>query len=174
MSAVSCTTKCTLNFNQTPSSGPLANTPIQFGPAVQAVLKAGGVAADQIDTVHDKVYTFVASTAQPLDLSSLTDVLNNAITFVGGRVRLIAFQFQGEVDGSYLLLGNAGTNEWDAFLSAGGTLKVFPATATNDGFFILSAPNTTGMPVDSTHKILEMTPSAHAFSVRVVVAGCSS
>jgi hypothetical protein len=172
MAAVTGTLKSTATFTQTPATGPLAALPLNFGPTFNTAFKTSGTLLDQVDLAYYATLTFVASTAQTLDLTALTDVLNNAVNFA--RVRGIGLRVNSTTDAASLLIGAAGTNEWNAFLSASGTLKVPASTATpNDAWFVLTAPNTTGFVVDGTHKALKLTPSAHAFTVDVVIVGCS-
>lgn len=132
---------------------------------------ANGTLADQVDTLHMKQYSFAASTPITIDLTALADVYGNPISFA--RVDLLAIKINNAVDGQVLKLGDSVTNEWDAFLSAAGVLTVFPGTASNDGFFLLAAPNTTGMAVTATSKTLKMDPGANAFTADVIIAGRS-
>jgi hypothetical protein len=159
---------------QQAGTGILAGISTQKLETFKSVMQTAGVLADQCDTLHMKTYSFVASTPQTIDLSTLTDIYGNAISFSGGRVRVLAIKINSTTDGVNLILGDSVTNEWDAFLSAAGTLTVFPGTANNDGFFILAAPNTTGMAVSSSHKTLKLDPGSNTFTADVIIAGCSS
>lgn len=172
MSNVTGSIKGVATFSQTPATGPLAGNPLNFGPTFNTLFRTSGTLLDQCDQAYVATLTFVASTPQTLDLTSLADVLNNAVSFA--RVRGIAIRCNSTTDAASLTVGSAGTNEWNAFLSASGTLKIPAGTATpNDAWFALTAPNTTGFVVDSTHKALKLLPSAHAFTADIVIVGCS-
>ena len=166
-----------LNFTQTPAAGFLAGVQVPANKTIQAIFKTAGVIADQVDTLYANTLTFVASTPQTIDLTTLTDILGNAITFA--RVRLIAIRVNSTTDGQNLLVGGAGANEWDGFLTSGAKITVFPSTAAsggglnNSGFFILAAPNTTGAVVNSGSKLLKLDPGSNAFTVDILIAGCS-
>lgn len=165
-------TQPTLSFQLTPASGFLANSQITVADSYLTQFGYGHL-ADQCDLVYAASITFVTSTPQTLDLTSLTDVVGGAVNFA--RVRLVAIKNLSTADAAVLTVGNSVTNEWDGFLSAAGTLKVFPSSANNPkgGWVILTAPNTTGIVVDSTHKTLKLDPGANAFTVNVIIAGGS-
>jgi hypothetical protein len=131
-----------------------------------------GTLADQCDLEHSKIYSFLASTPQTIDLTTVTDVLGGTAAFA--RIRFMTFKMKSTTDAATLIVGNAATNAWSAALGATGTLTLRGSTATNDGGFALWSPNTTGYVVDSTHKSLLMTPSAHAFDVDVYIFGASA
>jgi hypothetical protein len=165
--------KLTTSFQQAASGLPgnqTASLSVQQSPACN--FSTSGTAADQCDLKHTKTYSFVASTAQTIDLTALTDVFGNAVSFV--KVRSITFIFQGTTDGASLTLGNAASNAWTGFLNAAGTLTIYPSSASNSGIFALTAPNTGGMPVSGTSKSLKMAPSAHNFNVDIEIAGTSA
>jgi hypothetical protein len=166
--------KGTINVAEMLGSGIETGLQIPLTLSWRSIFSTSGTLADQCNLVYASTLTFVASTAQSLDLSNLTDLNNNAINFATGRVRFVAFRHQGQVDGSYVEVGGAGSNPWIGFLSSGASLTVFPSSTINDGWVILSAPNTTGMVVSSTSKILLLTPSAHAFNFDVVIGGCNA
>jgi hypothetical protein len=151
-------------------SGISAGSALQIPKSFKSILGAGNL-LDQCDTIHAKQYVFVPSTPQVIDLKAgiILDLLGNPAAF--STVRLIAIRLLTQVDGAALIIGDAVTTEWDAFLSAAGTLKVFPGTAANDGFWILAAPNTTAMPVTSSSKSLKMDPDTAAFTAEVIIAG---
>jgi hypothetical protein len=162
-----------ISFTQFAAIGatPADDTPVAVL-ALRGAFNASGVAADQCDLIYARPLTFVASTPQTLDLTALTDPAGNAISFA--RVRFLAIRIRDTTAGHVLLVGGAGTNEWGGFLSSGAILTVFPSTAANDGFFLLPAPNTTGIVVSGTSKLLKLDPGAVALGiVDVVIAGCS-
>jgi hypothetical protein len=130
---------------------------VQLG--MQCLFSRSGTAADQVDRYHALRYTFVASTAQEIDVLSL----------VGPRVRLWQIAFEdGTNTAAWLKLGGAALNAWAAI----GDLTIYPGSATNHGGLILPAP-AGGIPVTSGSKMLKMLPSAHAFSIRILALGAS-
>lgn len=170
--AVTGTSSITLSFSQTPSSGFLSSTPIPLAESVRTVFRTSGVAADQVDGIYAKTITFVASTPQTIDVSALTDIFGNTIT--AARARLVAIKVKWVTDNVPLLVGGAGANEWDGFLTSGGKVSVFPSSSTNDGFFIISAPQTTGIPINGTSKLLKLDPQTAAGDIDIIIATCSS
>jgi hypothetical protein len=137
-----------------------------------ASFKTAGVAADQVNLIYANTLTFVSTVPQTLDLTALLDPLGAAVNFA--RVRFQAYRINSNTVGAYLILGGAATNEWTGMLGTGSGLKILASTAANDGFFVISAPNTNGYPVTGTSKNLLMTPSAHGFTVDVIIAGCNA
>lgn len=172
MANVTGAVKATVNASQTPSTGFLSGTPLGIQDALNFAFRAAGTAADQCDLCHAKTYSFVASTPQTIDLTALTDILGGAVAFA--RIRAILIRVKSTTDAATLTVGNAASNAWSALLGATGTVALRGSTSSNDGGCLFLAPNTTGWVVDSTHKSLLMTPSAHAFDVDVVILGCSA
>lgn len=158
---------------QTPASGFLAGTTLQI-PEILSVALTNGTAANQIDLIYAGTISLASSTPQTLDLTSLTDVLGGAVALA--RVKLIAIKNKSTTDGQNVTAGNAASNAWSAMLGSTGTITILPGTSTNPdgGWFINSAPNTTGWPVDSTHKNLKLDPGSASISVDVVIAGASA
>jgi|GEM_PF-1981465 len=173
MAQVSGTIQPNFAFTQTPTSGILSGSPIQV-PETLLISLANGTGADKIDLLFAKQLTFSASTSQTLDLTALTDILGAAVSFA--RVRVVAIKVYSQTDAASLTVGGAASNAWEAFLSTAGTITIPAASAANQNgaFFLLTAPNTTGWVVDSTHKNLKLQPSAHAFNADVFLAGCSA
>jgi hypothetical protein len=136
---------------------------------LRTIFGVSGALADQCSKLHLKQYSLVASTPQNIDLQSLVDVSGATVSLAA--VRVIAFRNNASTDGWVLLVGAAGANEWDAIVSASGTLTVYPASGVNDGFAVFQAPNTTGAVVDSTHRLLKLDPGPHSFTVDVLIAG---
>ena len=160
------------SFYYTPGAGFLNGTAIQLNKSIRSLFNTSGVTADQVDTLYCNTLTFAASTPQTLDLTSLTDILGQSISFA--RVRLLIIRINSTTDGQNLLMGASGTNEWNALVSASGTITVYPSTSLNAGYNCFSMPNTTGAVVSGSHKTLKLDPGANAFSVDVIIAGCSS
>jgi hypothetical protein len=170
MAVVTATLKLNTTTTQTAAGIPGQATSLAGTQSMTTNLGSGTV-LDAADLKYSKTLVFAASTAQNLDLSALTDVYGNAVNFA--RIRSISINVLGQVDGSSLTVGAAAANPWAAVLGATGTLTLFPATAANAGFFALTAPNTTGMVVSGTSKVLKLLPSAHAFSADVEIVGAS-
>jgi hypothetical protein len=162
-----------LKFNLTPSAGYLA------GQTIAAALGLGlkltyGTGADQIDLIAPLDLTFVASTMQSIDLTSMVDTLGTALSFA--RVKLFALRVESQTDGATLTLTPDATNGWSTGpVGASSSLLLLPGSLANPfgGFTIFSAPNTTGYVVNSTHKKVDMTPNANAFTATLLIAGCS-
>ena len=160
-----------LNFAFTPGAGFLAGQQFNLVEALRTVFRIGGVLADQVDLISVNTYTFVASTPQTKDMTTdLTDIQGTVI--VPARARLLAFRPKWTTDVP-LVIGDSVTNEWDGFLSAAGTLKIFPSTTNNDGWTVISAPQTLGIPITSTSKTLKFDPQTAAGDVDFIFAGCS-
>jgi hypothetical protein len=161
-----------LYFSQTPSTGFLAGVPLPVAETVRTIFRTSGVLADQVDGIHAKTYTFVASTPQTIDVTALTDIVGGSIT--ASRARLIAIKVKWTTDNVPLLVGAAAATEWTGFLTAGSKLSVFPSTATNDGWVIIAAPQTTGIPISGSSKSLKLDPQGAAGNVDIIIAFCST
>jgi hypothetical protein len=162
----------TINFTQVSAVGIGSSVNLPILSAFKSQFRVSGGNLDQCDTIYAKTLNFVASTPQTLDLTTLTDVVGNAISFA--RVRLIAFRVHATTDGWMLLVGDSVTNEWDGLCSAGATVKVYSSTAINDAFVLFQMPNTTGAAVSPTTKTLKLDPGANALGlVDVIIVGCA-
>lgn len=148
--------------------------------ALRSLFSASGPLLDQCDLLYYKPIVFVASTPQTLDLKSLPDIFGTAGAVVFARVRFRAIRLdytgtESDRDAVYLDCGNDGTaDEWslpDGYLSVNGYHRVRAGTLANDGFEVAQAPNTTGWTVSSGGKLWKLTPSAHAFTAHIVLAG---
>ncbi len=162
------------SFTQTGSTGFLTGTqiPLQLTLALNI---AAGTAADKADLIHALTYTFVASTAQTIDLTSLTDVLGGAVNFA--RVRLFALRVNSTTDAASLTIGNAAATQWLGFLGTTTSTLIIPAASaanTTGAWTMITGPNTTGMAVSGSSKSLKMLPSAHAFTADLIIVGCSA
>lgn len=162
-----------LSPSETPASGPFNGQAIS--PATLAwrfAYRVAGQLADQVDGLYYATPTFVASTPQTIDLQALTDPLGNSITCV--RVRFFAIKVGWTTDNVPLLVGGAGTNEWDGFLTSGAKVSVFPSSSLNDGGLILLAPQTTGIAVSGTSHLLKLDPQTAAGLVTICIGTCST
>jgi hypothetical protein len=172
MANVAGSAKVTLNVTQKLASGFLTGVPLPIAESLGFTFNVAGALADQCNLCHAKTYSFLASTPQPIDLTTITDILGATTVFA--RVRLLLLWMKSTNDAATLTVGNAATNAWSALLGATGTLTLRGSTATNNGLALFFAPNTTGWVVDATHKSLLMTPSAHAFDCDVIILGCDA
>jgi hypothetical protein len=158
-------------FRETFGSGPYNGSTLGFpSKRLQSYFNAG-TALDQIDGVSFNLVTIPASTPQTLDLTALVDLVGNPLTVA--RVRFLAIKVLTATDGIKVLVGNNGSNDFVGFVSAGGTITVYPSSPGNDGFAIFSAPNTTAAAVDATHKILKFDSGSSAATVLVIVGTAS-
>ncbi len=132
-----------------------------------------GVIADKVDGIHYNKYTMVTSTPQTIDLSSLTDPFGVAIT--AARCRFFAAKWTSTTDNVPLLIGNAAATAWQGLVvSATAVIPVYPSSASNDGWFIQAAPQTTGMVIDGSHKSLKLDPQAAAGDLYIFALFCST
>lgn len=173
MSNVTGSMKVTMSSTQTPTGLPGTVTPLTINQTFNSSFQ-NGTAADQVDTRYTNTLTFVASTPQVLDLTSLLDTSGNTISFA--RVRRLSIKFKDTTDGQTLVLGYGTTtaNAWTSLISNPGTLTLQPSTAGNDGFIALSAPNTTGWVVGTSNKLLNLNPGTSAFSIDIEILGASA
>lgn len=155
-----------------PSSGPQAGQPTTIADVRLKSDLTTGTLADQVDGRADLLLTFVASTPQTIALNTLVDIYGAALTVA--RVRYLAFKILATTDGFNLLVGGAASNEWVGFLPAGSKMTVFPSSAKNDGFTIISAPGTTAMQVTGGSFNLKLDPGANAFQARLIIGTCSA
>jgi hypothetical protein len=172
MSTVTGSVKVNISGSQTPGTLPGTVTPVNVNQTFNCNFATSGTTADSVDLMHVKTYSFAASTAQTLDLTSLTDVYGGAVAFA--RVRAIEIKVKSTTDGATLTLSPGASNGWTNFLGTSSTLILQASTSSNDAGFVVTAPNTTGWVVDSTHKTLTLTPSAHAYDVDVQIMGASA
>lgn len=173
MANVTGTIRVSATFAQTPSGLPGQSTAQSNPQAFGCVFGTSGVLADQVDQKYSNTLAFVASTPQVLDLKSLLDVFGGAVAFA--RVRSITLKLKSGIDGVVLKVGYATTtaNSWVGMVTNPGQLTIYSSSATNDGSFTWTAPNTTGAPVGTSNRLLNLDPGLNAFSVDIEIAGCS-
>lgn len=174
MSVVTLSSQLSFNFSEQVPTGYIAGQPIPVVDAIRLAFRTSGVLADQVDGVYAARLTFVASTPQTLDLQGVAfvDVLGNAITVA--RARFLYYRWTNVVDNLPMKVGNNVTNEFNGYITATGIHKVFPSTTLNDGAFLMTAPQTTGIPITSSSKVIKFDPGTAAGVLIVVIAGCSS
>lgn len=129
-----------------------------------------GSAADQCHKIHALTYNLAASTPQTIDLQSL--VLLDGTTGSLTVVRFFAYRIQSSNDLFAVTFGGAGSGEWNGWLTNGSKFVGQPSTASNHGFAIVTAPNTTGMAVSGTSHLFKLDPGTNAVgNVDVIIAG---
>lgn len=149
-----------------------------IGPSTNTTCKTSytnGTAADKIDLLHRKTYTLAAApTVLDLNGGTLLDPLGNACAFA--RIRRIRIKFLDTTDGHTLKLGysTTTTNAWTGLLSNPGQLTLQASSAANDAWIEINAPNTTGMAVSSTNKLLQLDPGSSTYTIILEIDGCSS
>ncbi len=108
------------------------------------------------DTADDMVYisgSITTGSTTTIDLTNLTGPWGT-VSLTGLKALIIVNLCQ--LDGNVIIVGAAGSNEWDGVLSNGGTITIYPSTDTNPGLCYLSMPNTTAAPVSDISKILKL------------------
>lgn len=172
MASVTGTISCNIQGVYTPATGPLAGQTLNLSEVLSCILRTSGVAADQVDGIYFGQLTLAASTPQTPDVRALTDVLGNSL--VPARARVVAMKWYSQADNVPALVGGAGANEWDGFLSSGGTISVFPSSASNPGFLVMTAPQTTGIPITSTSHLLKVNPQTASGQFDLILFTCST
>ena len=111
---------------------------------------ADGTGANQADQSWHDTRTLAAGANETLDLhgGSLSDAFGASVVFA----RLKAFFIKNQDDDNALIVGGAGSDEFDApFGATGDKIKVRPG-----GSLLLLAPDATAFTVDATHKNLKL------------------
>lgn len=136
-----------------------ATSATRYQIGMQCLFLRSGTTADQVDRVHALRYTFVADTAQEIDLLDL----------VGPRIRLLQLKIcDGTNAAAWLKLGGSATDPWVEV----GDLTLRPGSVINHGGLILVAAGD-GFPVSSGSRMLRMLPSSHAFGIDILILGAS-
>lgn len=169
-----------LSVKRRPDTGFYAGRDDEATLLLNAVLRESGTTADKCDLRYVKRLTFTASTAQTIDLTAATG--DDGVTNAFAEVVALAIRVRSTTAAASLTIDNAGgTNAFTGFLNSAGTETVYPSTLDadgvslrNSGFTLKLAPNDPAAPVDATHKNLRLLPSAHGFSVDVVILGRSA
>lgn len=178
MAVVTGTTRVTSYDQQVPTGVPIptgqpAANPLPYQLGINCSF-ANGTALDQVDLVYFTTLTFVASTPQVLDLTSLLDPLGGVVNFK--RIKKIIIKPKGLVDNVILKLGYSGvtSNAWISLVTNPGQISLQAApTANNDAGFVILAPNATGYVVGATNKLLNLDPGTAAYSVDIELQGAS-
>ena len=162
----------TTTFSQTIAAGPFAGQKNGF-PFNLSFNLTNGTGLDQCDVVGYWSKTFVASTLQTLNLlTDLVDAYGVAITTMA-RARGFGVAVLDQTGNGILTLAPSGANGWNKLFT--GNLIIPSATAVNPhgSFAQFICPSVTGWTVDGTHKSIDMTPNAFAFSAVGFVIGAS-
>jgi hypothetical protein len=160
MANVTGTCNPTISFTQVGQLGTDPAGSIPEALSFRGNFTTSGSALNQVQKIHAKTYTLAASTPQTPDLTSLLDISGATISFT--TIDLIAYRIQSVVDTFTVTLGAAGANEWNGWLTSGSKVIAFPSTTVNDGYTIVQAPNTTGMAVGGSSKLLKIDPGTNA------------
>lgn len=170
MAVIGGTSTVSGGFNESVTSGVITTQTLPASIALTTQYK-NGTGAGAVDTIYAKQITFVASTPQTLDLTSLTDLGGASISFA--RVRELIIQVVSTTAGWNLTLGNAASNAFSAFWGATGTHTVMAGS-----ILYITDPNTVGSSVgayiDSTHKNLKLDPGSNAVVANILIVGCSA
>ena len=174
MAAVTANNTITFNLTEGLVYGIGQSVAVPIPASFRSVFQSSGTLLDQCNLVYCATLTFVVSTPQTLDLTSLLDIFGVTANFA--RVRLVAIRNNSTTNGATLAVGSNGTNDWLGLTpgAATTTVTVYPSTAINDGFVIYQMPNTTGAVVGSTNKIIKLNPGTNAFTVDILIAGCNA
>lgn len=162
-----------VSIQQVPTSGFLSGVVLPI-PLTLAVTYLNGTAADKIDLCGVKSFTFSGTTPQTVDLKAMLDVQGAAVNCV--RVRAFIFRAESTTDAVTVTLSPNASNGWSTgFIGASSSVVVQAGSATNPNgaWLMVTAPNTTGMAVDATHKVIDFTPSATC-TATLIVLGCSA
>jgi hypothetical protein len=169
MATVTANNNISAVFTQVLNFGIGQSTNLQEPMTLRSTFNVSGTLADQCTKLYSARLSLVASTPQTIDLQSLVDASGATISF--NAIRFLAVRNNAATDGWILLVGAAGSNAFEAFVSSAGTFTVYPSSAANDGFTVFQVPNTTGGTVDSTHHNLKLDPGAHSFTADVLIGG---
>jgi hypothetical protein len=173
-----------ITCNQTSSTGQFAAiSQTRGGVAIfKTQFSTDGTAglADQIDLIYVNRISLLASTPQDVDVRTLVDEFGNAQTWA--RARAIAIRALTTVNGQAVAIKPGASNGWTAFLNSAGILTLPASTApvsprdevNSAAFFSITAPNTTGLAITNTNKILTLDPGGAAIAVDVALFGCSA
>jgi hypothetical protein len=138
------------------------------------IVIADGIGAGQVNESWSNILTFVASTPQTLDTRSLVGIGSRAVSFAAIKFwQIVLLSSVGS-----LTVGNAATNAWSAPWSSATVTEVITAGGCVDQQgnlvgtpFCKVRMDATGWVTDATHKDILLTPSAHALTVYIALAG---
>lgn len=136
----------------------------------KVIYNPAGSGADQIALKYSAKLTLSAAPLV-LNLQALTDVFGAALSF--SLVRSITIVNESTTNGQTVLMGYSTTtaNAWVSLVSNPGQITIEPSTAANQGFFAMTAPNTTGWAVGASNRMLQLDPGANTIVVDVEITG---
>lgn len=161
------------NWSQVITGVPGSSQQIAAQQSPKFVVTASGTAADQADLKYTSSFT-LAATPTILNLKSLLDIFGGAIVLV--KVRSITIVNKATTDAFVLLMGYATTtsNAWTSLVTNPGQITIAPSTATNNGMFAMTAPNTTGWAVGTSNRLLNLDPGANSIPIDIEIVGTSA
>jgi hypothetical protein len=144
-------------------------------PAIPQVSFQPGDAALKLSIVGYKKFTATAAPTS-IDLTAVPDVNGSSSNLA--RVKYVLITNEGTVDGQVLLLDGTVSNAWKAPFATIATCKLVIPSGYVDasgvvypGMVLLGGPNTTGLVVSGTSKIISLDPGANTISGRVILLG---
>lgn len=161
------------NFSVTEVISSGVVTPINFPAAfAQNINYSTGTGSSQIDIIHAKQYSLVASPTT-IDLTSLLSLSGISINFA--RVRELIVIPQDTTATHVITVGGGTTNPW---LPVGAGLIVPAATAAGQAPLRISDPYSVGGSVGNivggSSKTIKFDPGAFTAVVNVYIFGCSA
>ena len=159
-----------------------AATPLTNNPSPSKAISLGTAAANNAAGGADEAALFLvsiaASSSATVDLTSITDILNQSASLARGkhiRIQLLSAS-DDTVNGtaaSYVTIGNNGSNDW---VSQGGTGWFHGATSSfdvpNGGYMEFGVGNGAGVAVDGTHKIIKIANADAGLAAKVQISLC--
>jgi hypothetical protein len=156
-------------FKQALTSGFFSGSTRSVSFANQAQF-ANGTAADQIDLLGVGSWSLSASGSQVVDLTTdLVDGNGAAVNFARIRHWMVSVVTNAGTDGSIVTFAADSTNGATNLISTGG-IPIPASTPNNQAWLSASAPNTTAIVIDSTHKRVKFTSNATASTTVYLIA----
>lgn len=130
-----------------------------------------GTGTDQ-NTLYAATTLQFTGSPQTIDLTTLTDPYGVVCGFT--NIHWMAVKHQGTVDLMPLAISwySAPDATKTGFVNNGGSLLVYPSTASNDGFTMFTAPNQTGVIIGGQYgTTLRFDPAGQTFNADLQIAG---
>lgn len=170
MANVTATYKLNTTSTQAAPAGPGTSTPLSRSLSLSATFAASGINSDQVNLKYTNTIVLNAANTT-LDLTNLTDDYGGTVNFK--RVKSIFIKNKATTDAMNLTVSPGASNGFNTAIT--GSVIVCPSTnASNDGAFLITAPNATGFAVSNSVKNLTLNPAANAFSVDIEIMGCDT
>lgn len=171
MAVVNGNLNVSASFSQTVTAGLV--TPQNLGANASQNLPYGnGTGANQIDLIHAKAYSLVASTPQTIDLTSLPDL--SGVTVNMARVREILCWITDTALSHTVVLGAAASNPFAAFWGTTGLQTIYPGSAVYRFSDPTSVGSGVGAVTSGTNKSLKIDPGSNNVVFNLVILGCSA